>query len=564
MATFKSVVTKLGQASIAAAIQSGKDINIIEMAIGDGGGKSVEPVATQTQLVKEVYRTKLNSLRLDAKNANWVIAETIISASVGGFWMREMGLYADDGTLIAVCNMADTYKPTLAEGSGRTQTLRMVISVTDTSAVSLTIDDSLIVATEEYVNDLLADHEKSRNHPDGSLTEKGFLQLSSDINSSSETLAATSKAVKAANDNANSRLASSGTAVAAQKLANSRKIAGKDFDGTKDVQIGPDDVGAFPSSGGTLNGNMTLGELIATKGLISTNGYAIIRAIYENESKNQYSRLVLTDAAGDVALGYIEADYGRNVTFVVNGRRFVMDKNGNFNAPVGIFEAGKRVFSPSNKPTYADVGALSENGGTLYGPLVTQGQISTGKGFNIYSAENIVAAGGVYEGNMRVYSPNYRPTPADIGALPSSGGKLGGPLTVAGQISTEKGFNIYASQDVIAGAGGVYEQGRRVYSPNNPPPIPAKTVASLGVHGWSRNLDTGEITQWGNFISGSGQIETHNFPIAFPNNCTVVVGSVGVLTSGNPTVNFEPVNNMTFNSKAQGAGFGIYWEARGY
>lgn len=249
MSTFKSVVTDLGQARIATAIESGQDINITQMAVGDGGGKATVPVSTQTRLVKETYRIKLNSLKTDSKHANWVIAEAIIPASAGGFWMREMGLYADDGTLIAVCNMAETYKPALEEGSGRTQTLRMVITVTSTDAVSLTIDDSLIVATEEYVNDLLAAHEKSRNHPDGTLTAKGFVQLSSAVNSASEVLAATPKAVKTANDNANGRLPSGGTAVASTKLATARKIAGVAFDGTADISIPPANVGALPATG---------------------------------------------------------------------------------------------------------------------------------------------------------------------------------------------------------------------------------------------------------------------------------------------------------------------------
>ena len=249
MSTFKSVVTTLGQSRIAAAIAAGTDINITQLAVGDGNGKATTPVATQTQLVKEVYRTPLNSLKLDPSHANWIIAEAVISASVGGFWMREMGLFADDGALIAVCNMADTYKPTLAEGSGRTQTLRMVIAVSNTEAISLLIDDSVIMATEQYVNDLLAAHEKSRNHPDGTLTDKGFVQLSNSVTSDSESLAATPKAVKAANDNANGRLPSDGTAQAASKLATARKVAGVDFDGTKDISITAADVGALPADG---------------------------------------------------------------------------------------------------------------------------------------------------------------------------------------------------------------------------------------------------------------------------------------------------------------------------
>lgn len=244
MSKFKSVVTALGQARIASAIESGKDINITQLAVGDGNGSATTPSASQTALVHETYRLPLNSIKTDNKNANWIIAEAIIPASVGGFWMREMGLFSSEGELIAVSNMADSYKPTLEEGSGRTQTLRMVITVTDTDAVTLTIDDTLVIATEEYVNNLLAEHEASRRHPDGTLTDKGFVQLSSAVDSASEVLAATPKAVKtsydlakSANDNANGRLPSGGTAVAATKLATARKIAGVAFDGTADIDI---------------------------------------------------------------------------------------------------------------------------------------------------------------------------------------------------------------------------------------------------------------------------------------------------------------------------------------
>jgi hypothetical protein len=268
MSTFKSVVTTLGQSRIAAAIAAGTDINITQLAVGDGNGKATTPVASQTKLVKEVYRTPLNSLKLDPSHANWVIAEAVISASVGGFWMREMGLFADDGTLIAVCNMADTYKPTLAEGSGRTQTLRMVIAVSNTEAISLLIDDSVIMATEQYVNDLLAAHEKSRNHPDGTLTAKGFVQLNSSVSSTSEVLAATPKAVKAANDNANTRVPST------------RKVNNKAL--SADITLEAADVGALPVASavlGTANINTfnlaKIGIYVQSTGANATvaNGY---------------------------------------------------------------------------------------------------------------------------------------------------------------------------------------------------------------------------------------------------------------------------------------------------
>lgn len=132
-------------------------------------------------------------------------AELVIPPEVGGFWMRELGLYDDAGTLIAVANMAESYKPTLAEGSGRSQTCRMVIIVSSVASVELTIDTTTVMATQDYVDDKIAEHEQSRRHPDASLTAKGFTQLSNATNSTSETLAATPKAVKAAYDLANGK-----------------------------------------------------------------------------------------------------------------------------------------------------------------------------------------------------------------------------------------------------------------------------------------------------------------------------------------------------------------------
>ncbi|EJS6356039.1 tail fiber protein, partial [Escherichia coli] len=129
----------------------------------------------------------------------------IIPENEGGFWIREIGLYDDEGVLIAVANCPETYKPQLQEGSGRTQTIRMILVVTNTEAITLKIDPSVVLATRKYVDDKISEHEQSRRHPDASLTVKGFTQLSSAINSESETLAATPKAVKAAYDLANGK-----------------------------------------------------------------------------------------------------------------------------------------------------------------------------------------------------------------------------------------------------------------------------------------------------------------------------------------------------------------------
>ncbi|EHP8894325.1 phage tail protein [Salmonella enterica subsp. enterica serovar Infantis] len=198
---FKTVITTAGAAKLAAAtVPGGKKINLNVMAVGDGGGKLPVPDAGQTQLVNEVWRHTLNKISQDNRYSNYIVAELVIPPEVGGFWMRELGLYDDEGTLIAVANMAESYKPELAEGSGRAQTCRMVIIVSSVESVALSIDSTMVMATQDYVDDRLAEHEKSRRHPDATLKEKGFTQLSNATDSESETLAATPKAVKAAYD----------------------------------------------------------------------------------------------------------------------------------------------------------------------------------------------------------------------------------------------------------------------------------------------------------------------------------------------------------------------------
>ncbi|MCE1220039.1 phage tail protein [Enterobacter kobei] len=198
---YKTVITKAGAVKLAAAtVPDGKKVNFTAMAIGDGGGTLPVPDPNQTKLVKEVWRHALNKISQDNKNKNYVVAELLIPPETGGFWMREMGLYDDTGTLIAVGNMAESYKPALAEGSGRAQTVRMVIMLSDIESVELTIDTSMVMATQDYVDGKLAEHEQSRRHPDATLTAKGFTQLSSSTDSASESVAATPKAVKAAYD----------------------------------------------------------------------------------------------------------------------------------------------------------------------------------------------------------------------------------------------------------------------------------------------------------------------------------------------------------------------------
>lgn len=163
-AIYYAIPTNAGQAKIANALALGVPLKITQMAVGDGNGQLVTPNPAQTALVREQRRAPINTLFQDPLNPAQLVAEQIIPESVGGWWIREVGLFDDTGTLIAIANTPDSYKPQLSEGSGRTQTIRMVLIVSDTSAVELKIDPAVVLATRKYVDDKMADELAKRDN----------------------------------------------------------------------------------------------------------------------------------------------------------------------------------------------------------------------------------------------------------------------------------------------------------------------------------------------------------------------------------------------------------------
>ncbi|ENL4089151.1 phage tail protein [Providencia rettgeri] len=147
-----ALLTKLGENLLAQATALGTKLELTHMAVGDGGGSLPTPDTNQTKLIAEKRRAAINTLFIDDKNKNQIIAEQIIPEQDGGWWIREIGLFDKAGNLIAVANCPETYKPQLEEGSGRTQSIRMVLIVSHTESVTLKIDPSVVLATREYVN----------------------------------------------------------------------------------------------------------------------------------------------------------------------------------------------------------------------------------------------------------------------------------------------------------------------------------------------------------------------------------------------------------------------------
>lgn len=411
-AKYRTVVTTAGAVKLAAAtVPGGKKVNLTVMAVGDGGGSLPEPNASQTKLVNEVWRHTLNKISQDNKKKNYIVAELVIPPEVGGFWARELGLYDDAGTLIAVANMAESYKPELAEGSGRAQTCRMVIILSSIESVELSIDSTMVLATQDYVDDKIAEHEQSRRHPDATLKEKGLTQLSSATDSTSEALAATPKAVKVAYDLANDKytaqdattarkgivqlssatnsesevLAATPKAVKAAndnangRVPSNRKVNGKEL--SSDITLSADDVDAVSASKG--------GKF---KGVVDFNN--IVRI-----DKN-YPGLVLRDAsAADSLVGkdiILEASAG--AVRLLYRKKDVTDNQLMLSFP----KVTGTLYSTGNKPTAGDVDAVSAaNGGTFQKEVNFNGGLSVRSATGIYGGSD---AAGYTSNNMLLKS----------------------------------------------------------------------------------------------------------------------------------------------------------------
>ncbi len=175
-AKYFAILTNQGAARLANAAALGTKLNLTQMAVGDANGTLPTPDPAQTKLINQKRIAPLNLLTVDPANTSQIIAEQIIPENEGGFWIREIGLYDDAGVLIAVANCPETYKPQLQEGSGRTQTIRMILIVSSTSAITLKIDPSVVLATRKYVDSLvvgmLAKSENGADIPD----KQEFLQ----------------------------------------------------------------------------------------------------------------------------------------------------------------------------------------------------------------------------------------------------------------------------------------------------------------------------------------------------------------------------------------------------
>ncbi|EJI0676256.1 phage tail protein [Escherichia coli] len=462
---FKTIITDTGAKKLAqAAAPDGNPVRLTHMAVGDGGGTLPTPDSKQTRLVHEVWRHTVNRVILDATHQNRIIAELVIPPETGGFWIREIGVFDEHGDLIAVGNTAESYKPTVAEGSGRAQTFRTILTVSSTATVALTVDNTMVMATVDYVNDKLKEHEQSRRHPDASLTAKGFVQLSSATNSDSETLAATPKAVKVAYDLANGKYT-------AQDATTARK-------------------GLVQLSSAT---NSTSETLAATSNAV--------KAAYDNAEKRLQKAKNGEDISDkDTFTKNIGACRAYSAELNIGGDSeawttaqliFWLESQGAFNHPYWMCKgswayANNKVITDTGCGSICLAGAVVEVIGTRGAMTIRITTPSTSSGEGIPNAQfTYINHGNAYApGWRRDYNSRNKPTASEIGALPSDG-------TAVSSVNLASKGRLTALTDNMQGATGLelYEAYNNGYPTTYGNIIHLKGMTAVGegelLIGWS-------------------------------------------------------------------------------
>ncbi|ELZ3709459.1 phage tail protein, partial [Salmonella enterica] len=387
---------------------------LTQMAVGDGGGNPTNPDTTSTALVNEVWRAAVNSVSVDKTHSNIIIVELLIPAEVGGFWVREAGIYDEFNKLVAICSLPASEKPLLEQGSGRAQTVRMTLIVSDTSIVNITIDSTTIMATNEYVDNSLEEHEKSRNHPDATLTDKGFTKLYSGVTSIDETMAATPKAVKIAMDNASARLAKERNLADLTNIPLARQS----------LQLG---------NSATLNVGTTANTVAAGDDSRITGAMQKSQNGGDIPDKKQFARNIGAAVAfsGGIAIGG-DANPWTTAEFIV-----WLESQGAFNHPYWMCKgswsyAENKVITDTGCGNICLAGAVIEVMGVRGAMTIRVTTPTTTLGGGVASAQF------TYIDNGEGYSPGWRrdfntinkPTAGDVGALPITGGRINGALGI--------------------------------------------------------------------------------------------------------------------------------------
>ena len=386
-AKFFALLTVIGANKLAKATALGTTLKITQMAVGDGGGTLPTPDTQQTKLVGEKRRAGLNTLFVDPKNDSQIIAEQVIPENEGGYWIREIGLFDDEGSLIAVGNCPETYKPQLQEGSGRTQTIRMILTVSHTESVELKVDPSVILATREFVNDAIESASKQ--------TLEEVAKLYATKVELSTGLSKVQKSADDANTNANSRVPST------------RKVNNKPL--STDISLTAGDVGAATPA--QVNEAKTAASNAQTAAN-NANTNANSRVPNSRKVNNKPLSADITLTAGDVGAA-TPAQVNEAKTAASNAQTAANNANTNANSRV---PNSRKV---NNKPLSADITLTAGDVGAATPAQVNEAKAAASNAQTAANNANTNANGRVpntRKVNNKPLSADITLTAGDVGA----------------------------------------------------------------------------------------------------------------------------------------------------
>ncbi|EAV0030959.1 hypothetical protein DCW01_004219 [Salmonella enterica subsp. enterica serovar Mbandaka] len=550
-AKFYTLLTEIGAAKLASAAALGVPLKIIHMAVGDGGGVLPTPSAQQTALVAERRRAALNMLYIDPQNNSQIIAEQVIPETEGGWWIREVGLFDETGALIAVGNCPESYKPQLTEGSGRTQTVRMVLITSSTDNITMKIDPAVVLATRKYVDDkalelkvyvddLMAKHlaapdPHSQYAQKDSPTLTGIPKVPTPAAGNStkqiantefvaSSIAAMVDSAPAALDTLNELAAALGNdpnfattminALAGkQPLDNTlTNLSGKDIAGLLTYlglgETAKQAAGAVQKTGDEMSGKLTLPQT-SSFGVNTNNtlgGSSI--AIGDNDTGlkgNGDGNLAFM--ANNVLAGYFnENELQHSKKMLTKNFQALVDNN--WPEGAGGFSGQLSSEAPFSVPM-----VHRQNNDNNFFPLL-KGKVSLESGYPLAASFGILTSGNTNFPQIAIHAKTDFDVNDKIWVFDVATGEFRAPgritateILLSGKSRVGPDGNLY---------GDVWGGWLNDFLINN---YNRKNTASLGDYGWVRDESTGFIMQWGTLGSSNG---TYNFPREFPTSCFAV------------------------------------------
>ncbi|EBP5338636.1 phage tail protein [Salmonella enterica] len=550
-AKFYTLLTEIGAAKLASAAALGVPLKITHMAVGDGGGVLPTPSAQQTTLVAERRRAALNMLYIDPQNNSQIIAEQVIPETEGGWWIREVGLFDETGALIAVGNCPESYKPQLTEGSGRTQTVRMVLITSSTDNITMKIDPAVVLATRKYVDDkalelkvyvddLMAKHlaapdPHSQYAQKDSPTLTGIPKVPTPAAGNStkqiantefvaSSIAAMVGSAPAALDTLNELAAALGNdpnfattminALAGkQPLDNTlTNLSGKDIAGLLTYlglgETAKQAAGAVQKTGDEMNGKLTLPQTssfgVNTNNTLGSSSIAIgdnDTGLKGNGDGN------LAFMANNVLAGYFnENELQHSKKMLTKNFQALVDNN--WPEGAGGFSGQLSSEAPFSVPM-----VHRQNNDNNFFPLL-KGKVSLESGYPVAASFGILTSGNTNFPQIAIHAKTDFDVNDKIWVFDVATGEFRAPgritateILLSGKSRVGPDGNLY---------GDVWGGWLNDFLINN---YNRKNTASLGDYGWVRDESTGFIMQWGTLGSSNG---TYNFPREFPTSCFAV------------------------------------------